>query len=303
MTSLERFAVGMAPLVILGASLGSCGDEDGKPPNGDAGETSGGEGGRDGDGGSTGERGGTAGAGRGGASAEGGAGASDPGGAGIAGEPSGGSAGSAGSGGNAGAAGRAMGGSGPRGGSGGTSAEGGDGGSGGETCTTVELPLGNAGFDTNATAWTLHDDETGPSRPIIVTVGITAQSPPNVAHLGGVNAAAAGMFQPITLPDGAVSVTLTGYRRIATLESGSTPLDVLNIQLWEDARTATGLIGDFAVLGNGDASNDWVDFTGTVDVDTHAGETLELDLWAETDSSLITEFYVDSLGLTAEVCR
>jgi hypothetical protein len=78
---------------------------------------------------------------------------------------------------------------------------------------------------------------------------------------------------------------------------------VLTIQLWEDAQTTTGLVGDFAVLSNAEATGDWVEFTGTISVDGREGEMLDLDLWAETDSSLITDFYVDSLVLTAYVCR
>ena len=132
--------------------------------------------------------------------------------------------------------------------------------------------------------------------------GFTTDSQPNVAHFAGVNDARAGMFQSLTIPDGAVTMTLSGQRRITTQEAGSTPLDVLTIQLWEDADTTTGLIGDFAVLSNADATGDWVEFIGTISVDGRSGETLDIDFWAETDSSLITDFYVDSLVLTAYVC-
>jgi hypothetical protein len=56
------------------------------------------------------------------------------------------------------------------------------------------------------------------------------------------------------------------------------------------------------VFSNEHPSTDWVAFSGTIPVDTHAGEAVELDFWAETDSSLVTDFYVDSLMLTADVC-
>ena len=170
---------------------------------------------------------------------------------------------------------------------------------------TVDIPLTSPGFDADASTWTPYDEEAGAIRPIIVpatSVAITADSPPNVAHFAGVNDCRAGMFQSITIPDGALTMTLTGRRQVTTAETGSTPFDVLTIQLWEDAQTTTGLIGDFAVISNENPTTGWVDFTGTISVDTHAGEAVDLDFWAETDSSLITDFYVDSLTLTAFVC-
>ena len=288
MNPLRWFAICLAPFAILAA----CGDDEEKP-GGSGNDSTGGESGRDGTGGS----GGTAGTNRGGAAG------ADTGESGMGGEPTatGGTAGASGVGGTAGEGGAGIGAGGSAGASGG-----GAGGEGGVACTTIDLALADANFDANAAGWTPYDTETGPPRLIIVpadTVGVTAESPPNVAHFGGVDDASAGMFQPITLPEGAVTITLTSYVQITTEETASAPLDVLTIQLWEDADTTTGLIGDFAVFSNENPTTGWVEFTGTVDVEAYAGETVEFDLWAETDGSLITEFYVDSLGVTAYACE
>jgi hypothetical protein len=288
----------MLPLLVVATCKG---DETGGTPGGT--ESMAGDGGRD-DGGR--DSGGSAGTSRGGsASGRGGGASGEAGEAGTGGEPDGGEAGRGGSTGNGGA-----GGSGARGGNagGGTAGNAGseDGGSGGTTCTTVTLPLVNGDFDDGTSGWTQHDDEAGAVRPIIVSaasVGITAESEPNVAYLGGVNDAAAGMFQAIAIPEGAVSVTLTGYGRVVTQEASSAPIDVLTIQLYEDAETAMGLVGDLVVVSNEDATDDWVEFTGTIDVEAHGGRMLELDVYAETDGSLLTECFVDSLGGAVVVCR
>lgn len=284
-TQLLLFVWGMVPLFAAGA----CGDERGSEARNDggAGKATGGsvlaghggglagEGGQA-EGGST--RGGT-GSGRGGTSGQGNAGTS-------------GAPGSGGDRGEAGTGGDAQGGA-------------GDGGAGGTTCESVLVPLRSPGFDDDAAAWIPHDDEAGPSRPVIVSAasaGIAAETPPNVALLGGVNDAHAGMLQSIALPGGATSLTLTGYRRITTEELGPVALDGMSIDLWNDAKSAGGFVGRFVSFGNDDATGDWVSFSASVDVSGSAGRSVELDLWAETDSSLITEFFVDSLSLSALVC-
>jgi hypothetical protein len=291
MKLLRLLPIWLAPITVAVA----CGDDE--KPSGGGDDSTAGESGRDGSGGSS----GTAGTTRGGTSGTG----AEPGESGMGGEPTGGTAGSSGRGGaGTGGAGSGAGGSA---GSAGTTGESGAGagGEGGASCTTMDLALADPNFDANIAGWTPYDTETGPPRVIIVpaeTISVTAESPPNVAYFGGVNDASAGMFQPIAIPDGAVTVTLTGYAQLTTEETASAPLDVLTIQLWEDADTTTGLIGDFAVFTNENPTTEWVAFTGTVDVEAYAGDTVELDMWAETDGSLITEFYVDSLGVTVNVC-
>jgi hypothetical protein len=87
-----------------------------------------------------------------------------------------------------------------------------------------------------------------------------------------------------------------------TQEASSAPIDVLTIQLYEDAETAMGLVGDFAVLSNEDSSSDWVAFQRTIAIDMQGGRTLDFDIWAEADGSLVTDFYLDSLVVSMSVC-
>jgi hypothetical protein len=317
MTPLRRFALTAAPFIVSGACAqliglsdyekgevtGGAGEGDDGGEGGDGG-TQGGNGGTSGQGGATGGRGGSRTGGRGGMIAGGEGGDSGEGGMGGD-DPKGGQGGSE------------TGGAGPRGGVGGGGmggtagiAGGGVGGSaGGTNCSTVSVPFASANFDQDTSSWIPYSG--GASIPIIVagaSLGITADTAPNVAHLAGAHSLEySGQFQPITIPAGAVTMTLTGFRQAITEEDpdSETVYDDMAIQMWEDALnpvTGTG-VGEFAYFSNLDPTNGWTMFTGTVAVSTYAGQTVDLDMWGFTDDTLITDFYLDSLALTALVCQ
>ena len=256
-------------------------------PGGESGDTGmGGEPPEGGTGGMTGGRGGAAGASGGGMAGGGGKG---DGGAGTAGGGVGGVGGAGGAGGGMGGAGSGM------------------GGAGGGSCTTVTVPLRSPGFDSDTGAWVQYDDGMGPPTPPIIlsgtSAGITAHSVPNVANLGGRDDIYyEGHYQTVTIPAGAVTLTLSGYRQVITEETGSTIYDRARLQMYEDALNATGFMGEFAVFTNVDANSGWAFFTGSLAVGARAGQMVDLDMWAISDSTLITDLFVDSLTLTAFVC-
>jgi hypothetical protein len=103
------------------------------------------------------------------------------------------------------------------------------------------------------------------------------------------------------IPPGTVTMTLTGYRLITT-EEGTGDWDYMGIQLWDDAVTATGLVGTFVQFSNLNASPGWLSFMGTVSVGSRAGQSVDFDMWSEHDYSNVTDFNIDSLTLTAFVC-
>jgi hypothetical protein len=327
MTPLRRFALAITPFFILGACselIGLSDFEKGDAPEGDGGEEStGGKGATGGKGGTSGSQsGGSSGSGRGGTGTggRGGTGNTGPGGesgdGGMGGEPEGGTGGmpggKGGTAGRGGTSGAGMGGiSGAGAGSGGAGTAGGGiggmGGSGGGSCTTVTVPLRSPGFDSDTGAWIQYDDGTGPPRPSIIetaaSAGITAHSVPNVANLAGRDSISIeGHYQTLTIPAGAVTITLSGYRQVRTEESVTTVYDRVRVQMYEDAIAGTGYLGEFATFANTDAGTAWVSFTGQLAVGARAGQMMDLDMWAVTDSSLITDFYFDSLTLTALVC-
>jgi len=81
------------------------------------------------------------------------------------------------------------------------------------------------------------------------------------------------------------------------------PADVR--QMYEDALNPSQAtyLGQFAYFTNLDSSSGWVAFTSnSLAVGSWAGQMVDLDMWAITDFSNITNFYFDNLSLTAFVC-
>jgi len=173
-------------------------------------------------------------------------------------------------------------------------------------CTTVPVAVESSYFDEDASAWLPYSD--GAAIPIIVTgesLGITAESPPNVAHLAGADDLYSGQFQPVTIPAGAVTLTLTGYRQAVTAEYPDGEYDKMGIQMWEDALNPTddSLVADFVYYTNLNPTNGWTQFTSSAAVSAYAGQTVDFDMWSLTDSTVLTHFYIDSLALSALVCQ
>jgi expansin (peptidoglycan-binding protein) len=178
---------------------------------------------------------------------------------------------------------------------------------GGTNCTTVPVPLASGNFDGDNSVWVPYSE--GSAIPINVTaesLGITADTDPNVAHLGGIDSVYAGQFQRITIPEGAVTMTLTGYRYIVSSEDpkSTNVYDDMAIQMWVDALDPTaGRVGEFVYYTHMNPTNGWTMFMGTAAVSAYAGQAVDLDMWGFTDDSIITHFYIDSLALTALVCQ
>ena len=89
---------------------------------------------------------------------------------------------------------------------------------------------------------------------------------------------------------------------MTTTETSTSIFDEMRIQVWEDAFNALGFVGQFAAFSNANSSSGWVSFTGTVAVGTYAGQAVDLDMWGDMDVSNITDFYIDSMVMTAFVC-
>ena len=313
MTPLRRFSITVAPFLVSGACAQLIGlsDYEKGEVTGAAGD--GEDGGEGGDGGTKGGNGGTAGSQMGGSAGRGGSRTGGRGGTLAGGE--GGDSGDAGMGGEP-QGGTGMGGAAPRGGTAGGgmggmggSAGGGTGGiAGGVNCNSVSVPLVSANFDQDTSVWIPYSD--GSAIPIIAaapSLGITADTPPNVAHLAGAHSQYSGHFQSFTIPAGTLTLTMTGYRQVVTEEDpkSESVFDDMAIQMWEDALNPTTdtRVGEFAYYSNLDPTNGWTMFTSTVAVTAYAGQTVDLDMWGYSDDTLLTHFYIDSLALSALVCQ
>lgn len=112
------------------------------------------------------------------------------------------------------------------------------------------------------------------------------------AFLGGTNQADDRLSQPIVLPAGLVSATLSFWWAIATVEPSGASFDRLTVSL----RSTDGApLADLTTIDNNAVENQWdqaeFDLTG------YGGQSLILEFHATTDANNITDFYVDDASL------
>jgi hypothetical protein len=158
--------------------------------------------------------------------------------------------------------------------------------------------LTNGNFDSNPVGigWT----QSGAFDPPIIGPSgvVSAQSAPNVAQLGGVIASNHELYQTVTIPPGATSLTLTGYYQIRTDESGTTTVyDDMRIQL---RTTANVVLQTLVTWSNLNPTSVWTPITLPA-ATSHAGETIRLYISASNDSEAPTTFFLDTLTLEASV--
>lgn len=112
------------------------------------------------------------------------------------------------------------------------------------------------------------------------------------AHLAGVNSAGDSAVTSLTLPANQ-SITLSFWWQIHTEESAG-GYDALTLLLTDSQGKPL-----YAVAGLTDlnAASTWQQTQ--VDLSAFAGRTVQLHLAAKTDGSLVTDFFVDDLSVTA----
>jgi len=107
------------------------------------------------------------------------------------------------------------------------------------------------------------------------------------------------LHQAFVVPVGATNLQITGFRWFQSQESGA--FDFARLQL----RTSTGGLLETFVGAGGWSSTDvtatWQSFA-FAPAGSYAGQTIRLHIEAEVDFSLQTDFFFDSLSVTATVC-
>jgi hypothetical protein len=209
--------------------------------------------------------------------------------------------GAGGSGARAGAGGVGIGGSGAgSGGAGGRAGSGAVAGGGGALCT-VEL-LHNGNFDNGIPPWTEVSSDDAPiirhqADSILVVEGLTARSPEYVALLGGADNQTQTLSQPIEVPTGTLSLTLSGYVAVRTDEDDSGDYDDSYAEL---AQGSTALVFDnWSNLGG---TTDWLPINGTIERQALRTGPVTFRLRSQTDHDIRTIFLFDSLSLKANLC-
>lgn len=163
--------------------------------------------------------------------------------------------------------------------------------------TTTQL-LVNPQFDLAplGTGWT--EQRITPNEPLIRADGITEDSVPNMAWLGGLvgNGVVDALTQEIVIPAQTTALVLTGRHAVITQENPTTmQFDTASVSLVEP----TGALIALALsLSNAATVTPWSAFTHAFTQDL-SGRTVRLRLTSRNDSSNKTSFYFDTLALTA----
>lgn len=113
------------------------------------------------------------------------------------------------------------------------------------------------------------------------------------AHLAGVDNATDQLFTTLTLPADKPEVTLTFWWQIHS-EEESGEFDSLTVLVTD---LAGNPLRSLLTLGSDSASQQWQQ--SVLDLSEFAGQSIQLKFLAQTDSSLVTDFFVDDVTVTA----
>jgi subtilase family serine protease len=168
----------------------------------------------------------------------------------------------------------------------GTSGGGGGGGGGG---TTTQL-LSNAGFESGSSPW--QESSSGGYEIVDSTNPHTGSYS---AYLCGYNNCTDQIWQTVTLSSTTTKVVLSYWLYISTQESGSTCYDYFYAKI----RTSSGsTITTVQTKCNANASG-WTQYTFdlTSALSSYYGKQIQVYFEGTTDSSLVTNFFVDDVAL------
>jgi hypothetical protein len=126
-----------------------------------------------------------------------------------------------------------------------------------------------------------------------VISGFRSHSGANAAHLAGVDNASDQLATTLALPADRSSVTLTFWWQIQS-EEESSEFDGITVLV---ADAAGNQLRSVLTLGSGSASTQWQQTS--VDLSEFAGQTIQLKFVAQTDESLVTDFFIDDVAVTA----
>jgi hypothetical protein len=140
--------------------------------------------------------------------------------------------------------------------------------------------------------------------PIITTDdGIAEQTPTLKAWLGGfAEVSSDQLYQDVVIPAGTSELKVSGHFAVATTEvAGAGVKDTASIELTEVGGT---LIESVKTFDNTVTFQTWTVLDHTVaNLNGLSGQTVRLVLRSSSDAAANTNFFFDSLGLTATHCQ
>jgi len=168
------------------------------------------------------------------------------------------------------------------------------------TGSAMQQLLRNPNFDNGAVDWT----ETGDAfiSHEDANPDVFAHTPFYLAWLGGYDEPLDEVFQEVTIPASATSITLSFYYNIVTEEVGATVFDTMEVYFWEKVNGMLTTYNLIAELNDNMQTNfSWVRFSATLPASL-AGKTGEIGFYMTGDASLVTSMYVDTVALEVNGC-
>ena len=166
------------------------------------------------------------------------------------------------------------------------------------TSTTAPTPtptpvsgqlISNGGFESGGSGWT---ELSSGGYEIVDTYN--PHTGTKSADLCGYNNCTDSIYQTITIPSNATTVTLTYYDYISTQET-SHSYDFFTAQV----RDSSGnVLKTLQSLSDGSGVNSW--YKSTFDLSSYKGRTVQIYFKGTNDSSNPTDFYVDDVSVTVQ---
>ena len=120
-----------------------------------------------------------------------------------------------------------------------------------------------------------------------------AHSGTQAAHLAGVNNANDTLATTIQLPADKAALNLSFWWQVVSEEENG-DFDGLSVLVADSTgKTLKSLV----TLGSANATGNWQQ--STLDLSEFAGKSVQLKFWAQTDATLVTDFYIDDVAVTA----
>ncbi len=175
--------------------------------------------------------------------------------------------------------------------------------------------IANAGFEFGVEAWReiadTRDVVVHRSNPELVQAGVSPQAGDYLAWLGGVpngeygQKYASTLIQEVTIPNDALSLTLSGYAWVSQSELGLTPSDWAVLELLDPlVAEGPGALWQAHLWNELDAGPGWVYFEAeTILVESFRGRTLPLVVDSRPDGNGTLDLWLDSLRLEARCPR
>jgi len=157
--------------------------------------------------------------------------------------------------------------------------------------------LTNGSFSQGTSGWTLGGDFWAGTNyshyrtsPGYAAGGVTSAGQPK-------NNAVGWMYQAVTIPSGATSVTLSFYYNITSQETSTTAHDFLNATIQD---SAGHYLGSVRLLSNRDQASLGVYRRVSADVTSYRGRTIRVNFLATTNATNPTVFRIDDVSLMSD---